>query len=129
MFPWLWFWAPQFHFPWSGDVAQDVDPDVYFGNMPPSAGNGRVERRAAQVASYGRQIGLLTEAVLAQSQLGTVTAEKGNKALTRLEEIRSKIEVIKVEEAHVLANSLAQQLDQLRLQHPKEFARLAKTFV
>jgi hypothetical protein len=94
-----------------------------------AVGNGRVERRATSVALYSRQIGLLTEAVLAQSQLGTVTAEKGSKALARLEEIRSKIEGIKVEEAHILVNSLAQQVDQLRLQHPQEFARLAKTFV
>ena len=26
MFPWLWLWAPQLHFPWSGDVAQDIEP-------------------------------------------------------------------------------------------------------
>ena len=25
MFPWFWFWAPQIHFPWSGDVAQRTD--------------------------------------------------------------------------------------------------------
>jgi hypothetical protein len=25
VYPWLWFWAPHFHFPWSGSVAQQIE--------------------------------------------------------------------------------------------------------
>ena len=83
MYPWLWLWAPQFRFPFSGSVAQDYEPNTewFFGAISPSAGDGKVERRAFEVASYGRQIGLLTEALLAQNQQGTVTPEQGAIAL------------------------------------------------
>ena len=26
MFPWFWIWSPQWHLPWSGDVAQKIAP-------------------------------------------------------------------------------------------------------
>lgn len=40
MFPWLWFWAPHIHFPWSGSVAQQIDPNLgwFFGAIQPSSG-------------------------------------------------------------------------------------------
>ncbi len=130
MYPWLWLWAPQFRFPFSGSVAQDYEPNTewFFGAISPSAGNGKVERRAFEVASYGRQIGLLTEALLAQNQQGTVTPEQGAMALERLTDIRNQIEKLKAEEAQTLAKSLKEQLERLRRQHPEEFQRLAKVF-
>ena len=69
MFPWLWFWAPQFHFPWSGSVAQQIDPDLgwFFGAIRPGAGDATVEREAFEVASYGKQLGLISEALVSSS--------------------------------------------------------------
>jgi hypothetical protein len=53
MYPWLWFWAPQIHLPWSGNVAQDIDLSVsLFGWIKPSAGNRKVESRAATEVAY-----------------------------------------------------------------------------
>ena len=44
MYPWLWFWAPQFHFPFSGSVAQRIEPDTrwFFDGIP---ARGRQWRR------------------------------------------------------------------------------------
>ena len=40
MFPWLWVWAPQRRFPFSGDVSQDIEPSVsaFFKSIRPEAG-------------------------------------------------------------------------------------------
>ena len=70
MFPWLWYWAPQVHFPWSGRVAQQIAPDThwFFGGIRPGAGDARIEEQAFGVASYGKQLGLITEVLLALAQ-------------------------------------------------------------
>lgn len=96
MFPWLWQWSPQFHFPLSGSVAQRIDPDAFFGAIPPWAGNGRVEQQAfEEVASYGRQLGLITELLLdLAAQQPPVTAA-GQEAQRRLGEIHARIEALK----------------------------------
>lgn len=67
MFPWLFFWAtffsPHFNYPLSGAVKQAFSQDAFFGSIDPTAGNGNVEQVIFNFASYGRQIGMLTDAV------------------------------------------------------------------
>lgn len=48
MFPWLWFWAPQIHFPWSGSVAQQIEPNLgwFFGAIRPGSGDAAIESDA-----------------------------------------------------------------------------------
>src|SRR5262249_47746887 len=130
MFPWLWFWAPQIHLPLSGSVAQQIEPDIdwFFGAIKPNAGDSRIERDAFEVASYGRQIGLLTEAVLAGTGGSAVSAEQGRIARGRLEEIRERIEAKKGLREITLAESIAAQLEELRRTQPAEFNRLVATY-
>lgn len=92
MLPWFWYWSPQFHYPLSGGVAQQFDLERFFAAIPSNAGNGAVEQRAFAIASYGRQIGWLTE-VLLQS-LDHVAAPPGS-ALARLRETQRLIAGIK----------------------------------
>lgn len=52
---------PIVHWPWSGSVTQDISPSLLF-----KAGDGDTELRVLrEVASYGKQIGKLTEVLLA----------------------------------------------------------------
>lgn len=96
MFPWLWFWAPQLHFPWSGSVAQSIDPDVFFGTIQPGAGNPRIESRAvSSVASYGKQLGLITEVLLALAEGNPAVKDKAARSLGKLKDIQDRIEQIK----------------------------------
>lgn len=96
MFPWLWLWAPQIHGPFSGAVTQDIAPETFFGAIPPAAGDGRIERRAFELASYGRQLGWLTEALLAQAgRTQAVGAEQGAAALDKLERLHGRIDALK----------------------------------
>lgn len=94
MVPWLWYWAPQFQFPFSGSVAQRIEPD-FFAGIRTDAGNGDVEREAFDVASYGRQLGLITEVLLSMSGQDTVSRAKGQESLERLRQIHDRVEDIK----------------------------------
>lgn len=130
MYPWLWFWAPQLHFPWSGSVAQQIEPNLgwFFGAIRPGAGDGAVERDAFEVATYGKQLGLISDALLGLSGRSPVTPDQANLALDRLEEIRVKIESLKSKRAVAAVDALSEQLEALRLRQPEAFKQLAKRF-
>ncbi len=90
--------APQFHFPFSGAVSQAIDPDVtWFQNViRPGAGNARIERRAfEEVASYGKQLGLITDVLLEQAaRMPGAESEP----VRRLRAMREQVEDIKAQE-------------------------------
>lgn len=123
MFPWLWFWAPQVHWPFSGAVTQDIAPGTFFGAIPRRAGDGQVEQRAFELASYGRQLGWLTEALLAQAGHG-VDAASGAAALDKLAALRVRIEAIKAERHADLEAEAEAALQRLAAADPRALQRV-----
>ena len=97
MFPWVWWWAPSIHFPWSGNVAQEIRPDTdwFFGAIPPSAGDGRIEKQAFELASYGRQLGLITDVLLGLCAERAPADAQAQAALAELRTIAARIEALK----------------------------------
>jgi len=97
MYPWLWFWAPQFHYPLGGNVVQDIDPvlSLFFAGIKPQAGNAVIERQAFDVASYGKQLGLITEILLAMADPKHADAASVKSSIGELESIRDEIEKLK----------------------------------
>ena len=97
MYPWIWIWAPQLRFPWSGDVAQDIDPSTtwFFKGIQPGAGNARIEEKAFAVASYGKQLGLLTEVLIALAEKNPDHAAACAGSLNELKRIQAEIEKLK----------------------------------
>lgn len=97
MYPWLWLWSPQIHFPWSGSVAQDIHPDTnwFTAHIQGGAGDADVERGAFAVASYGKQLGLITEVLLAVAEQQAALAPEADAALDRLRKIKTAIDAIK----------------------------------
>lgn len=65
MFPWFWVWNPQIHWPLSGSVSQDINPELdwFFQAIPQQAGKAVVEKAIFQQYSYGKQLGILMEAM------------------------------------------------------------------
>ncbi len=126
MFPWLWVWAPDLNFPWSGSVAQRIEPNTnwFFDGIPDEAGDRRIEKKAFDVASYGRQLGLLTEVVIELADKQASLSPEATTSLRRLGQIRERIEKIKQDEASSLAEELEQRIEWLRKHHPTEFDRL-----
>ncbi len=126
MFPWLWIWAPQVQFPWSGDVAQRIEPDTrwFFGGIAPAAGVAEVERKAFEVASYGRQLGLITEVLLEMAQREAPATAAARESLRRLREIHARIERIKDDDVAASAQLIAEQAQRLRQRSPAQFEAL-----
>jgi hypothetical protein len=95
MYPMQWFWAPQLHFPWSGGVAQQIELDRFFDAIPPEAGDGKIERKAFDVASYGRQLGWISEVLLDLAKTATPSSGPAREALQNLVEANEEIQRIK----------------------------------
>jgi hypothetical protein len=112
MFPWLWLFAPQVHLPWSGSVAQQIAPDThwFFSGISPGAGDARIEEKAFAVASYGKQLGLITEVLLELARASPKTSATTKESISKLEEIRAEIERIKGVEYARAADALAEQV-------------------
>ncbi len=128
MYPWLWFWAPQLHFPWSGSVAQRIEPttDWFFAGINPGAGNSRIEQKAFDVASYGKQLGLITEILIDLADRARPTSELAGRSLERLKRIREEIERIKTAEYSSQALDVEAQVLELKRKGDPSYARLAE---
>jgi len=100
MFPFFWLWAPQVRLPFSGDVAQDIEPslDLFFAGIKPRSGNGRIEAKAFDVASYGDQLGVITKLLLEWAERLPADAQAASAPLKELREIHARIAAIKDDE-------------------------------
>jgi len=116
MFPLFWFWAPQLRLPFSGDVAQDIEPslDLFFAGIKPHSGNGRIEARAFDVASYGDQLGVITRLLLELAERQPADAQAASKPLRELREIHARIEAIKEDECERELRTLEARAEVLR---------------
>jgi hypothetical protein len=126
MFPWFWWWAPQVHWPFSGDVVQDIAPDTrwFFGAIPPQAGVGEVERKVFETASYGRQLGLITEVLLALAEDAQWKTAEAARKHTRLKELAARIEAVKQVHKADLAEAAEVALRKLHDEQPGAYKAL-----
>ena len=128
MYPWLWLWAPQVHLPWSGDVEQRINPTThwFFQGIRPGAGHARIEEQAFDVASYGKQLGLISELLLALTEPGQdALPPKAAEARRELQRIAAEIEAIKQREYRLDADQLERQLREAQRRGGADFQRLA----
>jgi hypothetical protein len=122
MNPWLFPWWSMFKAPWSGDVTQDMatitswlSPQFQFN----FAGNRRIEGKVvADVASYGRQLGILSEAVL------ELAAGQEGKAVARLKDLVAEVEKVKRQDSGKLEEQARALLAQLERQDPEALGRV-----
>jgi hypothetical protein len=119
MHPWFVFWAPQLTLPFGGSVAQNIEPNVrwFFDSIAPTAGDATIERQAFEVASSGRQLGLITEV---RADLAATTPPKtarGRRSLQRLHEIQERVEQLKQKDATELLAEIDALLLRLKQHH------------
>ena len=122
----FWTWSPQIHFPWSGGVMQQIDPDLtWFSQwITPGAGNAAIEEKAFNsVASYGKQLGLITEVLLALVDETHMAAEPG--AVDELRRIQSRIEMLKTVEYTLENDKIVSQVNKIRERGGSELRELA----
>ena len=122
MNPWLFPWWGLFKGPFSGDVIQDIAPITSW--LSPQfefnfAGNRRIEAEVvADVASFGKQLGILSEAVM------ELADDKKGVAVDRLKKLTDQIEEVKRQHKDRLEQKVKAELDQLKQQDPKALKRL-----
>lgn len=98
MFPWLFLWCPQVNFPLSGEVRQRFSPAMFFESIAPPTGAGTTEAKIFnEVASYGKQLGILNDLVLSMCEQGAVSESDAAHALAQLKSVRARVETLKAE--------------------------------
>jgi len=112
MYPWLWLWAPHIEFPLSGNVTQDIEPvaNLFSKSIDPEAGNPRIEQKAFEVASYGQQLGLITEVLIEIAEQALPKKGKDNESLQRLKRIKAEIERLKTSEYDSELNDIERRI-------------------
>lgn len=131
MYPWLWLWAPQVNFPWSGDVVQEIEPTTswFFRGIRPAAGDAEIEEKAFSVASYGKQLGLITEVLIdVAERIGTQSVES-TESMNRLKLIREAIDQIKTVERTSRVPDIVSQVAEVKRKGGSEYAQLSRTLL
>lgn len=123
MYPWLFLWAPQLQLPFSGDVAQRIEPRTqwFFDGIDTASGDPVIERKAFEVATYGRQLGLITELLLDMAAQTPPRTRAGRAARQRLQKIQAQIEQLKTEDATTHVQAVEASLQRLRTHHKAEY--------
>jgi hypothetical protein len=108
-------------------LSQPILPDWSLQHVDVNfAGDADVEKDVvARVASYGRQLGVLTDAVLA---LAGDPPEPGKDPLNRLRDIATRISAVKAEHADALADRAREALKRLQKHDAGAARRIAAEF-
>lgn len=126
MYPWLFLWAPQLQLPFSGDVAQRIEPRIqwFFDGIDTASGDPVIERKAFEVATYGRQLGLITELLLDMAAQTPPRTKAGQESRQRLLAIQAEIERIKTQDAEAQVQMVEAGLRRLKARHKPEYEAL-----
>ncbi len=115
-----WFWA--FKSPLSGDVEQSIAPVTQWWSPQLEvniAGDRKLEARIiAEVASYGSQLGTLTDAVLELAE------GKDSETIRKLQDLANQIDSEKRRYQHAELTALKRSLLRLKRNDPKGFEQL-----
>ncbi|MEO0931030.1 MAG: hypothetical protein AAFY14_10340 [Pseudomonadota bacterium] len=108
-------WSPTFHAPFSGDVTQEITPRVFSPDIKGSLG---IENRVqTEVASYGKQLGKILEAL-------ALLSEKTGTPLPEINALIDGVEDVKANVKEVLREDAIAALARLKKADPKAYAKL-----
>jgi hypothetical protein len=104
-------------------VAQEIEPTTkwFFGLIEPESGISRIEEKAFKLATYGRQLGLITELLLDIASKSNELSVQARESKARLEILRSRIENVKQEEYREIFKELIERLSKLKQASPENF--------
>ncbi len=128
MFPWIFFYAPQVHLPFSGSVAQRIEPDTrwFFEGIDPAAGDAELERKAFDVATYGRQLGLISEVLLDLAAQLPPDSPQGGESLARIADIHAQITRLKDDTVDARIGDIADLIRQFKAVQPGSMTQLKR---
>ena len=129
MFPWLWIFAPQTYWPLSGAVSQDLVADAFFRGIRPGAGVPAIERQVFERASYGRQLGWLSDVVVEAIDANALRSDGAREALASLRTLHAQVERIKIEHRQDRADAAIALLDRIAADSPEELGRVLRRYL
>ena len=83
-------------------------------------------QQAFDIASYGRQLGLITDVLLDLVQRDAPTSARGSDALAALRQVRDDIDALKATEYKASADALAAQIEALQARGGAEYAAFVR---
>lgn len=122
--------TPPYMWPFSlfapGNLNQPILPGWSFGNVSVNyAGNADIEKEVVEkVASFGKQLGIISDAVLALAEGKPKDAE----AIARLKEIAARIEKLKDQNKEALAGQARDAMERLAKLEPATARRIAAEY-
>jgi len=121
------FWQQFLNHPVSGEVDQEILPSWFSTNITVTGlGEPELEQKiVTQVATYGKQLGELTEVVLALAEASHLT---GNEALQELRSIAEQIEQTKQAHRMSVQQRAERALQDLAESDPEGLSRLIASF-
>ena len=110
-----------------GNLNQPILPGWSFGNVSVNyAGNAGIEKDVVEkVASYGKQLGIITDVVLG---LAGDKPSKGERPLAQLREIAAKVRKVKEEHKHSLTEDANDAMAKLAQSDEAEARRIASKY-
>ena len=128
MYPWIFFWAPQLYFPWSGDVTQRISPNTsWFSDLiKPGAGDPEIEEKAFGIASYGKQLGIIADVLIEVADSSELKSPESRKALEQLKTISVEVNSLKTSVAQERVDKLFAELETLNTKAPAKFVELRR---
>jgi hypothetical protein len=118
-----------YNFPLSGHVNQKIEPDLFFGSINPEVGDSEIEKEVFyKTASYGKQIGMITEIVLALAEEIDPKSEGVQRKIEKLKKIQEKVKKIKAEKKTRTQENAKEILDKLKHTDPDALNALLKEY-
>ena len=122
-FPFTW---PYSFFTAPKTLDQPINPGWFDVNINNYAGDPQIEKDVVEkVASFGKQLGILTEAVL---ELAGAKPRPDNSAVTRLRDIAAKVEALKTLNKASLAEHADAAMKRLAKAEPDAARRIAAVY-
>jgi 1-aminocyclopropane-1-carboxylate deaminase/D-cysteine desulfhydrase-like pyridoxal-dependent ACC family enzyme len=112
-------------------VSQNIEPktDAWFSDLiTPESGNAEIERKAFAVASYGKQLGLLTDVLIEMAEQAALSPD-GSRSLERLREIKASIDEIKESTYRSHVSQLTSEVQALRARGGAEYEQLSQSLL
>ena len=130
MYPWNWMWAPQIHFPLSGDVEQDIAPslDWFFAGIKPDAGISSIEKGVFEKASYGKQLGMILDVLLPLAENNQLKSAEAKQSLAKLKNLHDEIEQVKADKRKELETSAVKLLKKIEKTDKAMLQRVIEQF-
>jgi hypothetical protein len=127
MWPWMWInYAPNYRLAGTGDWAQQVDTNTVMEALTRSgSADPAVERKAIDIASYGRQLGWISDVLLGRdAEADSPAGRDATRSMQQLRVAHAQIGALKKSDPVSLAEAAATALLALLEADPGAYASL-----